>query len=178
MKKLRILTRLLLITSLFSAAFLLGQTTVGTGSIVGTVIDVMFAFLPSDVVTQILNCGLPAPIDIQVIGNNLEGNRAWASQLLEKVRYVPGTADLRLQQPFDEPYLHFRVERTKAQELGFSADDIAQNLLVSLSGSFQTSSGVRMASAVLLIQALGGGWDRSSLPTRSECCRKLISSGD
>jgi multidrug efflux pump subunit AcrB len=90
-------------------------------------------------VTQILNFGLPAPVDIQVIGNNLEGNRTWASQLLQKIRYVPGTADLRVQQPFDEPYLHLRVERTKAQELGFSAHDIAQSLLVSLSGSFQTS---------------------------------------
>jgi len=100
---------------------------------------VMFAFLPSDMVTQILNFGLPAPIDVQVIGNNLQGNRQWASQLLEKIRYVPGTADLRIQQPFDEPYLHVNVERTKAQELGFSAHDIAQNLLVSLSGSFQTS---------------------------------------
>ena len=100
---------------------------------------VMFAFLPSDIVTQILNFGLPAPIDIQVIGNDLQGNRMWASQLLEKLRYVPGTTDLRIQQPFDEPYLHFNVERTKAQELGFSAHDIAQNLLVSLSGSFQTS---------------------------------------
>jgi multidrug efflux pump subunit AcrB len=100
---------------------------------------VMFAFLPSDMVTQILNFGLPAPIDIQVIGNDLQGNRTWASQLLQKIRYVSGTADLRIQQPFDEPYLHLSVERTKAQELGFSAHDIAQNLLVSLSGSFQTS---------------------------------------
>ena len=100
---------------------------------------VMFAFLPSDMVTQILNFGLPAPIDIQVIGNDLEGNRVWASQLLQKIRYVPGTADLRVQQPFDEPYLHLRIERMKAQQLGFSGHDIAQNLLVSLSGSFQTS---------------------------------------
>ena len=100
---------------------------------------VMFAFLPSDMVTQILNFGLPAPVDIQVIGNNLEGNREWASQLMQKIKYVPGTADLRIQQPFDEPYMHLRIERTKAQELGFSAHDIAQNLLVSLSGSFQTS---------------------------------------
>ncbi|HWY54839.1 MAG TPA: efflux RND transporter permease subunit [Terriglobales bacterium] len=100
---------------------------------------VMFAFLPSDMVTQILNFGLPAPIDIQVLGNNLEGNRAWASALLQKVRYVPGTADLRIQQPFDEPYMHLNIERTKAQELGYSAHDIAQNVLVSLSGSFQTS---------------------------------------
>jgi multidrug efflux pump subunit AcrB len=100
---------------------------------------VMFAFLPSDMVTQILNFGLPAPIDIQVVGNNLDGNRAWASAVLQKIRYVPGTADLRIQQPFDEPYMHLRIERTKAQELGYSAHDIAQNLLVSLSGSFQTS---------------------------------------
>jgi multidrug efflux pump subunit AcrB len=100
---------------------------------------VMFAFLPSDMVTQILNFGLPAPIDIQVLGNDLEGNRAWASALLQKIRYVPGTVDLRIQQPFDEPYMHLRIERTKAQELGYSAHDIAQNLLVSLSGSFQTS---------------------------------------
>jgi multidrug efflux pump subunit AcrB len=100
---------------------------------------VMFAFLPSDMVTQILNFGLPAPIDIQVIGNDLEGDREWASQLLQKIKHVPGTADLRIQQPFDEPYMHLRIERTKAQQLGFSAHDIAQNLLVSLSGSFQTS---------------------------------------
>src|ERR1700735_272989 len=59
---------------------------------------VMFAFLPSDMVTQILNFGLPAPIDIQVIGNDLEGNREWASELMQKIRYVPGTADLRIQQ--------------------------------------------------------------------------------
>lgn len=100
---------------------------------------VTFAFLPSDMVSQILNFGLPAPIDIQVIGHDLDGNRIWADQLLQKVREVPGTTDLRIQQPFDNPFLHLRVERTKAQELGFSAHDIAQNLLVSLSGSFQTS---------------------------------------
>jgi multidrug efflux pump subunit AcrB len=100
---------------------------------------VTFAFLPSDMVTQILNFGLPAPIDIQVIGNNLQGNRVWADQLFAKIHSVPGAVDLRIQQPFDQPYLHMNIERTKAQELGFSAHDIAQNLLVSLSGSFQTS---------------------------------------
>src|SRR5438309_1652381 len=100
---------------------------------------VSFAFLPADMVGQILNFGLPAPIDVQVVGNDMAGNRLYADMLLEKMRYVSGTADLRIQQPFDEPYLRFRVERTKAEELGFSAHDIAQNLLVSLSGSFQTS---------------------------------------
>src|SRR6202043_386052 len=100
---------------------------------------VSFAFLPADMVGQILNFGLPAPIDIQVVGNDLAENRLYADTLLEKMKYVSGTADLRIQQPFDEPYLRYRVERTKAEELGFSAHDIAQNLLVSLSGSFQTS---------------------------------------
>src|SRR5207245_4582366 len=69
----------------------------------------------------------------------LEVNRLYASRLLEKMKYVTGTADLRIQQSFDEPYLRMWIERTKAEELGFSAHDIAQNLLVSLSGSFQTS---------------------------------------
>ena len=101
--------------------------------------SVEFAFLPSDIVTQILNFGLPAPIDIQVIGQDLEGNHAWADDVLRQLKSVPGTADLRIQQPFNEPYLNLRIERTKAQELGFSAHDIAQNLLVSLSGSFQTA---------------------------------------
>jgi multidrug efflux pump subunit AcrB len=100
---------------------------------------VSFAFLPADMVSQILNFGLPAPIDVQVVGNDLEGNRQYATALLEKMKNVSGTADLRIQQPFDEPYLRLRVERTKAEELGFTAHDIAQNLLVSLSGSFQTS---------------------------------------
>ena len=100
---------------------------------------VTFYFLPADMVGQILNFGLPAPIDVQVVGQDLEGNRRFADALLAKMRYVPGAADLRIQQPFDEPYLHLRVERTKAEELGFTAHDIAQNLLVSLSGSFQTS---------------------------------------
>src|SRR6202045_626524 len=100
---------------------------------------VSFAFLPADMVGQILNFGLPAPIDVQLVGNDLAGNRMYADTLLEKMRQVSGTADLRIQQPFDQPYLRFRVERTKAEELGFTAHDIAQNLLVSLSGSFQTS---------------------------------------
>ena len=100
---------------------------------------VSFSFLPADMVSQILNFGLPAPIDVQIVGNDLDGNHRYADALLAKLKYVTGTADLRIQQPFDQPYLRLRVERTKAEELGFTAHDIAQNLLVSLSGSFQTS---------------------------------------
>jgi multidrug efflux pump subunit AcrB len=100
---------------------------------------VTFAFLPSDIVSQILNFGLPSPIDIQIVGNNLEGNHKYADTLLQQVRSVPGIADPRIQQPFDQPYMHLSVDRTKAQEIGYTAHDVAQNLLVSLSGSFQTS---------------------------------------
>jgi multidrug efflux pump subunit AcrB len=100
---------------------------------------VTFSFLPSDIVSQILNFGLPAPIDIQVVGNDLQGNQVFANALLEKVKYVSGIADARIQQPFDEPYLHLWVDRTKAQQVGFNASAIAQNVLISLGGSFQTS---------------------------------------
>ena len=100
---------------------------------------VTFYFLPSDMVTQILNFGLPAPIDIQVIGNDLQANRQFADTLLEKVKYVSGTADLRIQQTFDQPKFHIDVDRTKAQEIGFTQREVANNLLITLSGSFQTA---------------------------------------
>jgi CzcA family heavy metal efflux pump len=100
---------------------------------------VTFSFLPADIVSQILNFGLPAPIDIQVVGYGIEANRAFADKLLARVKQVPGTVDLHIQQSFDQPYLHIDVDRTKAQQIGFSQKDIATNLLVSLSGSFQTT---------------------------------------
>jgi multidrug efflux pump subunit AcrB len=100
---------------------------------------VTFSFLPSDIVSQTLNFGLPAPMDIQVLGSNQDGNRKFADSLLQKIRKVPGIADLRIQQPFDQPRLNVTVDRTKAQEIGFAQRDVAQALLVGLSGSFQTS---------------------------------------
>ena len=100
---------------------------------------VTFYFLPSDVVTQILNFGLPAPIDIQVVGNDLDANRQFADTLLQRVKAVSGTSDLRIQQTFNQPKLHIAVDRTKAAEIGFTQRDVATNLLVTLSGSSQTS---------------------------------------
>jgi multidrug efflux pump subunit AcrB len=100
---------------------------------------VTFSFLPSDMISQILNFGLPAPIDIQVMGNDVEGNQKYADALIDHVRYVSGIADARIQQPFDEPYMHLWVDRTKAQQIGYNAQAIAQNVLISLGGSFQTS---------------------------------------
>ncbi|HTS11654.1 MAG TPA: efflux RND transporter permease subunit [Candidatus Limnocylindrales bacterium] len=99
---------------------------------------VTFYDIPADIVSQILDFGLPAPIDIQVVGRNLEGNRVFADQLLNQLKYVPGTSDLRIQQMFDQPKFHIDVDRTKAQQIGFSELNVAQNLLISLSGSFQT----------------------------------------
>ncbi|HXZ32447.1 MAG TPA: efflux RND transporter permease subunit [Terriglobales bacterium] len=98
-----------------------------------------FSFLPADIVSQILNFGLPSPIDIQVVGNNLRANREFANQLLARVRQIPGAVDLRVQQPFDQPYLHVNVDRTKAEQVGYTERDVANNLLISLSGSFQTT---------------------------------------
>ena len=100
---------------------------------------VTFYFLPADIVSQILNFGLPAPIDIQILGRNLADNRVFADRLLNRLKFVPGTVDLRIQQAFDQPKLHIDVDRTKAQQVGYSARDVATNLLISLSGSFQTS---------------------------------------
>jgi multidrug efflux pump subunit AcrB len=99
----------------------------------------LFTFPPADIVSQILNFGLPAPIDIQVSGFNVEGNRRYANLLLERMRRVPGAVDLRVHQVFDHPNLEVNVDRSKAALLGVTERDVASNLLVSLSGSFQTT---------------------------------------
>ncbi len=100
---------------------------------------VTFYTLPVDMVTQILNFGLPAPIDIQVIGNNIAGNRVFIDKLLKDISYVPGTADLHIQQPFDNPHFFVDVNRSKAQDIGLTQRDVAGSLLASTSGSYQTS---------------------------------------
>lgn len=98
-----------------------------------------FAFLPADIVSQILNFGLPAPLDIQITGYDVAHNRAYANALLAKLKRVPGLADARIQQAFDYPQINVNVDRTNAQLLGYTQKDVATNLLVTLSGSFQTN---------------------------------------
>jgi multidrug efflux pump subunit AcrB len=100
---------------------------------------VTFYFLPADMVTQIINFGLPAPIDVQIDGADVAGNRRVAEQMLDELRRVPGLVDLRIQQPFDYPKFDVAVDRTKAGQGGFTERDLANSLLVSLSGSFQTT---------------------------------------
>jgi CzcA family heavy metal efflux pump len=96
-----------------------------------------FSFLPADIVSQILNFGLPSPIDVQVIGNNQKDNYAYATALLKRIRTVPGIADLRIQQVFNYPQINVDVDRTLAREVGLTQRDVANSLLVTLSGSGQ-----------------------------------------
>ncbi len=100
---------------------------------------VTFYVLPVDIVTQILNFGLSAPIDLQIVGPNLDSDRALAERMADEVRHIPGAADVRIQQPFDLPKMTVDVDRTRAQSIGLSQKDVATSLLVALSGSFQTS---------------------------------------
>ncbi len=97
-----------------------------------------FYFLPADIVTQILNFGLPSPIDLQIVGNDIEASREFANRILPQLQQIPGAVDLHIHQLFDEPKLHIEVDRTKAAESGFSQIDLARSFLTSLSGSFQT----------------------------------------
>ncbi len=100
---------------------------------------VQFFFQPADIVTQILNFGTPAPIDIAVTGANQRGNYVIAEKLAKEIRHIPGAVDVHVQQALDEPTLHMDVDRTRAQSVGLQAKDVAGNVLVSLSSSFQTS---------------------------------------
>ena len=98
-----------------------------------------FYYLPTDMVSQILNFGLPAPVDIQIVGLQVEKNRKVAEQIMQDLSRVPGMTDLRIQQPFDLPKFTVNVDRTRAQQVGYTQNDVAHTLLTSLSGSFQTS---------------------------------------
>jgi CzcA family heavy metal efflux pump len=100
---------------------------------------VEFFFQPADIVTQILNFGLPAPIDVQVVGTDMQSNYTIAQEIANKMRHVPGAADVHVQQMLSLPTLHMDIERTRVTQVGLTARDVAQSALVSLSGSFQTS---------------------------------------
>ncbi len=98
-----------------------------------------FYYLPTDMVSQILNFGLPAQIDIQVVGNAIEQDHVLAEQMMQQIAQIPGTTDLRIQQPFNLLNWTVNVDRTRAQQVGYSQHDVASDVLTSLSGSFQTS---------------------------------------
>ncbi len=100
---------------------------------------VTFAFLPADIVSQILNFGAPAPIDLQVRGGKLADNFAYANLLLRKIKRVPGVADARIQQSGAGPAFNVNVDRTRAEYVGVTERDVTNSLVVNLAGSSQVS---------------------------------------
>ncbi len=98
-----------------------------------------FFFQPADIVTQILNFGLPAAIDVQFSGNNIAANAALAAELTQQIRRIPGAVDAHVHQRLDQPAVNLQMDRTRLQQLGLSAANLGQNLLISLSGSSQTA---------------------------------------
>ncbi|HWV99526.1 MAG TPA: efflux RND transporter permease subunit [Candidatus Acidoferrum sp.] len=96
-----------------------------------------FYFLPADIVSQSINFGVPAPFDVQIVGRDQAPNREVAARLAEKIRHLPGAVDVRVQQPADLPKLEFEIDRTKASEMNLAERDVANSVLLSLSGSGQ-----------------------------------------
>jgi len=99
----------------------------------------VFYFLPADIVSQTLNFGIPAPLDIQITGNKQVENREVAARLVERMRHIPGAVDIRIQQPADLPKMVFNVDRSKAEAIGLTEADVANQLLLSVSGSGQVA---------------------------------------
>lgn len=98
-----------------------------------------FAFLPADIVSQILNFGAPAPIDLQIRGANLPANFDYAGKLLAKIKRIPGVADARIQQSPNNPTFNIDVDRTRAQYVGLTERDVTNSLVVNLAGSSQVA---------------------------------------
>jgi multidrug efflux pump subunit AcrB len=98
-----------------------------------------FAFLPADMVSQILNFGAPAPIDLQVVGSDIQADRKYAGELLSRIKRIPGIADARIQQAFDQPTLNVNVDRSLAGLVGLSEKDAATSMLTTLAGSTQVN---------------------------------------
>ncbi|CAG4888942.1 efflux RND transporter permease subunit [Paraburkholderia saeva] len=100
---------------------------------------VTFSFPPADIISQILNFGSPAPVDLQVRGNNLAGNFAYADRVLREIRRVPGVVDARIQQSQGNPTFNVNVDRTRAQLLGITERDVTNSMVVNLAGSSQVA---------------------------------------
>jgi len=100
---------------------------------------VEFFFQPADIVSQILNFGLPSPIDVQVIGPDMKSNYAIAQRIANKMKHIPGAADVHVQQLLSAPTLRLQFDRSRITQVGLNTNDAAQSVLVSLSGSFQTA---------------------------------------
>ena len=99
----------------------------------------VFFFQPANITNQILNFGLPAPIDLQVVGPNATGNYKIAQRLRDRIARIPGAADVHVHQVFEQPQLNLNVDRVKAAQLGLTQRDVTSSMLISLSGSNQVA---------------------------------------
>jgi len=100
---------------------------------------VEFFFQPADIVTQILNFGLPAAIDVQLTGNDLQGNAQLGAEIAKAIRKIPGAVDAHVHQRLDGPAVNLQMDRTRMQQMGLNANNVGQNVLIALSGSSQTA---------------------------------------
>jgi multidrug efflux pump subunit AcrB len=137
-----------------------------------------FSFLPADIVSQILNFGLPAPIDIQIIGNNQKANYSYAGDLLKRVRMVPGIADLRVQQVFNYPQINVDIDRTLAGEVGLTQRDAANSLLVTLSGSGQVQPNFWLNTATGVSYPIVAQMPQYRIDTMSDLANVPITSAE
>ena len=101
--------------------------------------DMVFFFEPANITNQILNFGLPAPIDVQVVGNNAAANYAIAQRLRRQVAAIPGAADVHIHQVYEQPQLNLNVDRVKAGQMGLTQRDVTSSMLISLSGNNQVA---------------------------------------
>ena len=109
---------------------------------------ITFYFLPADIVSETINFGLPAPFDIQVLGRDVAGNQHVAAEIADRIRHIRGAVDVRVQQPSNLQRLQFAIDRTKASQLGLSERDVANSVLLSLSGSSQVQPGYWLDSQI------------------------------
>ena len=137
-----------------------------------------FSFLPADIVSQILNFGLPAPIDVQVIGNNQPANYAYATDLLKRIRTVPGIADARIQQVFNYPQINVDVDRTLAGQVGLTQRDVANSLLITLSGSAQVRPNFWLNPANGVSYPIVAQMPQYRVDTMSDLVNMPVTSGD
>ena len=94
-----------------------------------------FFFQPANITSQILNFGLPAPIDLQVVGRNADANYKIAQRLAARISHIPGAADVHVHQVVDQPEIRLNVDRKKASQMGLTQRDVTSSMLISLSGS-------------------------------------------
>jgi len=139
---------------------------------------VEFAFQPADIVSQILNFGLPAAIDVQFLGKDQAENYRFAARLMEKIKQIPGAVDTHIHQRFNQPTLGVEMDRVRLQQLGLSAADVAQNMLVTLSSSFQTSPAFWLNPANSIVYQVAVSSPQYRMDSLDALLRTPIGGGD